>query len=183
MKLETSRLVLREFVLDDWPAVLAYQSDPRYLRYYAWDRRTEHEVRAFVQRFIFWQEEAPRTKFQLALTLADRGELIGNCGIRQARPDAVEAELGYELAPDHWGQGYASEAVRAMLGFAFHELALHRVWGGCIAENVGSQRVMERLGMRLEGHLRENCWMKDRWWDTLIYGILVHEWEAQERGR
>ena len=182
MKLETPRLVLREFVPGDWPAVLAYQSDPRYLRYYPWQDRTEHEVRAFVQRFILWQEEEPRNRFQLAITLADTGELLGNCGIRRPEPGAEQAELGYELAPKHWGRGYASEAARAMLGFAFHELGLHRVWGECIAENAASRRVLENLGMSLEGRLRENRWMKGRWWDTLIYGILAQEWLAQEGG-
>lgn len=180
MKLETSRLVLREFVPGDWPVVLAYQSDPRYLRYYPWEHRTEDEVRAFVQRFVSWQEEMPRTRFQLAITLAGNGELIGNCGIRRADATSTQAELGYELAPRHWGQGYASEATRAMLGLAFQELGLHRVWGECVAENVASRRVMERLGMHLEGRLREVRWIKGRWQDHLVYGLLVHEWQAQQ---
>jgi ribosomal-protein-alanine N-acetyltransferase len=180
MSLETPRLVLREFVRGDWPAVLAYQSDPRYLRYYPWEQRTEQEVKAFVQRFISWQAQVPRTRFQLAITLAGSGELIGNCGIRQCEPRATQAQLGYELAPWHWGQGYASEAAQAMLGFAFRDLAVHRVWGECIAENEASRRVMERLGLRLEGRLREVRWMKGCWWDVLIYGILVHEWLAQQ---
>jgi [ribosomal protein S5]-alanine N-acetyltransferase len=183
VKLETPRLVLREFVPGDWRAVLAYQSDARYLRYYAWERRTAEEVQAFIQRFVSWQEQIPRTRFQLAITLADGGALIGNCGIRQAEPGGPVAELGYELDPAHWGRGYASEATSAMLAFAFVDLGLHRVWGECIAENSASRKVMERRGMRLEGRLRENRWFKGRWWDTLIYGILDREWEAQEGGR
>jgi RimJ/RimL family protein N-acetyltransferase len=182
MKLETPRLVLREFVPGDWPAVLAYQSHPRYLRYYPWEHRTEPEVRAFVQRFVSWQEEVPRTRFQLAITLAGRDRLIGNCGIRRVDVGATQAELGYELAPWHWGQGYASEAARAMVRFAFQELELHRIWGECVVDNTASQRVMERLGMRLEGHLREVRWMKGRWWDSLVYGLLVQEWLAQQDG-
>lgn len=182
VKLDTPRLILREFVPGDWPAVLAYQSDPRYLRYYSWADRSEQEAREFVQRFVSWQDEVPRIRFQLAITLAASGELIGNCGIRQSEPGATQAELGYELAPWHWGQGYAGEATRAMLVFAFQELGLHRVWGECVAENAASRRVMERLGMRQEGRLREARRMKGRWWDILIYGILVQEWLAAQDG-
>jgi len=182
VKLVTERLMLREFRKDDWPAVLAYQSDPRYLRYYDWSGRTPEQVQAFVQVLLDQRRAEPRVKFQLAVTLKKTDRLIGNCGIRRAEPEASQAELGYELAPRHWGRGYASEATQAMLGFAFHELGLHRVWGECIAENAASRRVLENLGMSLEGRLRENRWMKGRWWDTLIYGILAQEWLAQEGG-
>ena len=85
MILTTDRLVLREFEETDWPAVLAYQSDPLYLRYYHWTRRTEHDVREFVCMFITWRAEEPRTRFQLAIVLPPDGPLIGNCGINRFR--------------------------------------------------------------------------------------------------
>ena len=90
-----------------------------------------------------------------------------------------EAELGYELDRHYWRRGFATEAAGAMLRFAFTELALHRVWASCIADNVGSSGVMERIGMSYEGRLRENDWIKGRWYDSLIYSILEHEWRAQ----
>ncbi len=179
MQLTTERLVLREFAEDDWPAVLTYQSDPRYLRYYAWTGRTEEEVRAFVRMFISHQEEQPRRKFQLAVTLRGDGRLIGNCGVR-TDPGRREGDIGYELDPRHWGRGYATEAARAILAFGFAELRLHRVWASCVAENAGSARVLEKLGMRREGHFREHEWMQGRWWDTFLYAILDHEWRARQ---
>lgn len=178
MILTTPRLRLREFVDDDWPAVLAYQSDPRYLHYYEWQQRTEADAREFVQRFVRWQAESPRLKFQLAITLPGDGRLVGNCGVRLAEAGAQEAELGYEIAPDHWGQGYATEAARAMVEFGFGTLGLHRIWAQCVAENAASQRVLARLGLRPEARLRESQWFKGRWWDTLLYGILEHEWRG-----
>jgi ribosomal-protein-alanine N-acetyltransferase len=178
MILDTDRLLLREFVTDDWHAVLAYQSDPRYLRYYPWTERTAEEVQAFVQRFIGWQTEEPRTRFQLAVVLRAEGRLIGTCGIRMAAADIRKADLGYEVAPSHWGQGYATEAARTMLGFGFEELGLHRIWASCLAENVASVRILEKLGMRFEGRLRDNHWMQGRWWDTLVYGMLEDGWTA-----
>ncbi len=99
MILTTKRLVLREFEEEDWQAVLAYQSHPLYLRYNPWTHRTEQDVRAFVQMFLAQREDRPRTKFQLAITLAPGGQLIGNAGIRTKTPDALEADIGYELDP------------------------------------------------------------------------------------
>jgi RimJ/RimL family protein N-acetyltransferase len=158
--------------------VLHYHSDPRYLRYYPWTERTEEDVRAFVARFIQWQAASPRHKFQLAITEAGTGTLVGNCGLRLDRPGAVQGDLGYELAPRYWGRGYATEAGAAMLSFGFETLGLHRIWADCLAENTASQRVLEKLGMRCEGRLRENRWLKGRWCDTLLYAILEQEWRS-----
>jgi RimJ/RimL family protein N-acetyltransferase len=95
--------------------------------------------------------------------------------------DAQEADIGYEFAPAYWGQGYATEAAQAIMAFGFTELKVHRIWSWCIAENVGSARVMEKLGMRQEGRLRENEWIKGRWWDTLVYGVLDYEWRERNQ--
>jgi [ribosomal protein S5]-alanine N-acetyltransferase len=178
MILTTKRLLLREFEEEDWQAILVYQSDPRYLRYYPWTHRTEQDVRAFVRMFLTRREEEPRTKFQFAITLAPQGQLIGNAGIRMNTPEAAEADLGYELDPRFWGHGYATEAASVLLAFGFRELKLHRIWAQCIAENAASAHVLEKIGMQQEGVLRENVWMKDRWWDTLVYAILEHEWQT-----
>ncbi len=182
MEITTDRLVLREFHEDDWHPVLAYQSHPEYLRYYAWSDRAEQGAKEFVRTLIGWQHEQPRTRFQLVLELRDGGEVIGNCGIRRRASGLHEAELGYELAPWHWRRGYATEAARAMLRFGFRDLKLHRVFSQCIADNTASVRVLERIGMQPEGRLRENEWFKGRYWDTLLYAILDREWEAQAGG-
>jgi RimJ/RimL family protein N-acetyltransferase len=178
MQFHTARLLLREFVDTDWPAVLAYQRDPRYLQFYAWIERTPEDAQRFVQMFIIQQREQPRRKFQLAVVLRDTQHLIGNCGIRKASLEAREADIGYELAPDLWGQGYATEAARAIIHFGFTELKLHRITAWCIADNVASARVLEKIGLKLEGRLREKEYFKDRWWDTLLYAILADEWRG-----
>jgi RimJ/RimL family protein N-acetyltransferase len=182
VNLTTPRLHLREFVEEDWRAVIDYQSDARYLRYYTWTIRTEPDVRAFVQQFLDWQREEPRLGYQLALVLRSSGRLIGNCGLRLAEADARQAELGFEISPAYWSHGYATEAAQAMLGFGFQELGLHRIWGHCVADNVASWRVMEKLGMRCEGRLRENRWYKGRWWDSMLCAILEDEWRPKGTG-
>jgi ribosomal-protein-alanine N-acetyltransferase len=178
MELVTERLILREFQEDDWPAVLAYQRDPLYLRYSHWSDRTQGSARAFVLSFVSQQREQPRTRFQLAIVLQSNQQLIGNCGIRMESPGAHEAEIGYELAPEHWGRGYATEAARAIVRFGFSELHLHRISSWCVADNIASARVLEKLGFHAEGRLREKERYKDRWWDTLLFGMLVDEWRA-----
>ena len=183
MRIVTDRLVLREFVTDDWPAVLAYQRDARYLQFYPWTGRPEAEVRDFVQMFVDQQTERPRRKFQLAITLLDGGRLIGNCGIRRKQENEWEADIGYELAPEHWGRGYATEAALAVVNFGFKELKLHRISSWCIADNTASAKVLERVGLRPEGRLRENEYFKGRWWDTLLYGLLESEWRASATKR
>ena len=83
MPLETARLVLREYSYDDWPTVLAYQSDPRYLRYYPWSERDAATVRDWIAGLVARQRDEPREVFQLAITLPDQGgQLIGSCGVR-----------------------------------------------------------------------------------------------------
>lgn len=172
----TSRLVLREFVPEDWRAVLAYQSESTYLRYYDWIERTPADVQAFVQQFIDWQREVPRYRYQLAITLPETGELIGNCGLRLEHPGAHEGDIGYELAPAYWGNGLATEAARSMLALGFGELRLHRIWAWCITGNRASARVLEKIGMQREGHHRDKEWFKGRWWDTYTYAMLAREW-------
>jgi RimJ/RimL family protein N-acetyltransferase len=178
MEIETKRLLLRELVADDLEAMLAYRADPRYGEYYAPDDVLPDRTHDLLQMFLARQKEEPRTKFQLAVILKSDNHLIGNCGIRMKSTDAIDGDIGYELSPDHWGQGYTTEAAQAIVKFGFSELNLHRIWSWCIADNHWSVRVLEKLGMRQEGRLRENEYFKGRWWDTLVFAILDYEWRA-----
>lgn len=175
MELHTDRLILREFVADDWPAVLAYQRDPRYLRFYEWPDRHEADVRAFVRMFVDQQQQQPRTRFQLAITLKSDGHLIGNAGIRRPAAGSHEAEIGYELAPDEWGHGYATEAARAIVRFGFEALKLHRIAAETVADNVASAHVLRKAGLTQEGRLRDKLYYKGRYWDVLLYAIIRSE--------
>ena len=178
MILETDRLQLREFEAQDWERVLAYQSDPLYLRYYDWNDRSEKDVQSFVQMFLDAQNKRPRTAFQLAVTLRSNGLLIGNCGIRINNIQLQEANIGYELDSKFWGLGYATEAAQAVLKFGFQELGMHRIWATTVAVNKGSANVLRKLGMRQEAHEREKDFIKGQWFDSLIFAVLNWEWQA-----
>lgn len=176
--IETERLILREFVAEDWQAILAYQRDERYLRFYPQSDSSETEAQQFVKMFLQQQAEKPRRKFQLAITLQGEDRAIGTCGIRRSSENDFEADIGFELAPEHWGQGVATEAAQAIVNYGFSELKLHRISSWCIADNTASARVLEKVGLRPEGRLRDNEYFKDRWWDTLLFGMLVDDWRT-----
>jgi [ribosomal protein S5]-alanine N-acetyltransferase len=177
--LRTPRLILREFTADDWAATHAYHQDPRYLRYYDRERVTERQTQSFVYTCIVWQGEQPRSKYQLAITLAKTGELIGNIGLRRESASDPLADMGYELSPTHWGRGFATEAARAMIGWGFAEWAgLERIHAHCIAENEASARVLLRAGLRQEARLRDHQWFKERFWDVVLFGLLRAEWSG-----
>jgi [ribosomal protein S5]-alanine N-acetyltransferase len=180
MHLETPRLHLREITAEDWPTVLAYQSDPCYLRYYAWTERAAADVQRFIQELVALNHEQPRRNFHFGVVLRGEGRLIGLANLRRRTADDRQADIGYELAPAHWGHGYATEAARELLRFGFRELRVHRIWATCNAENAASSRVLTKLGMLPEGRLRETDWFKGRWWDTLVYGILEQEWKTDD---
>ena len=177
MKIETERLILRDFVKNDWQRVLEYQSNPLYLRYNPWTERTPDAVQDFVGWFLDQQVQKPRLKYQLAVVLKSNHQLIGNCGVRMDKAGEIEANIGYEFDPDYWNQGYATEAAHAMVDFGFQHFGVHRIWADCVAENTGSAHVLEKLGMKLEGRLREKEYFKGKYWDALLYAILEQEWE------
>jgi ribosomal-protein-alanine N-acetyltransferase len=159
VEIVTEHLVLREFVEGDLEAMVGYWSDVRYQRYY--EGMTEAEryelAQKLVKMFCDNQVEEPRTKFQLAIALREDGRLIGNVGVRKDRVESTEGDMGCELAPDYWNMGYATEAVRAMIGFGFEELGLHRISASTMAANEGAWRVLEKVGMKREGELRETA--------------------------
>jgi RimJ/RimL family protein N-acetyltransferase len=116
----------------------------------------------------------------LAVTEREGGRLVGAVGLSITRAHR-RGELGYWVAVEHWGRGYATEASRAMLGYAFGSLDLSRVVAHCLTRNEGSWRVMEKLGMQREGRLREHVVKWDVPEDIWMYGILREEWRALTR--
>ncbi len=181
MEIPTPRLLLREFTEEDWRSLLAFQNDPRYLTYYDADTQTESDARKMLGWFLDYRKAEPRLKFQLAITLRDSGRLIGSCGVRTTDIELREADMGGELDPNEWGKGYATEAFRPMLEFAFREMKVHRLWTSSIAENRAAGKLVERLGFTREATLREKSFLKGRWWDVAIHAMLDREWELLQQ--
>jgi ribosomal-protein-alanine N-acetyltransferase len=146
LEIATGRLLLREFAPTDLAALAAYHADPRYRRFYApADLRPGHEAR-LLSMFQRWARESPRTNYQLAIVRG--GDLIGWGGVRMRGLPPGCGELGLEIAPGRWGRGYASEASRALLDFAFSDLRLDEIRGTSAAGNTRVERLVRRLGLR-----------------------------------
>jgi len=151
--------------------VHAYASDPETVRYMDWGPNVESDTKEFLRRAIAYQSSKPRTQYEFAITLRTTGELIGGCGIEK-RPARKEGVIGFCLNKAYWGKGYGTEAARALLAFGFTRLDLHRITALCDPSNIGSNRVLEKAGMTLEGHLREDFPVRGKWRDTMIYGMI-----------
>jgi RimJ/RimL family protein N-acetyltransferase len=175
LPIETERLRLRRLVPGDLAAMHAIESRPEVVRWLYWEPRTEDEVRVALDRRIAWPPEHGLT---VAVELIAGGELVGHVSLT-VEPEHRQGEIGFIFHPDRQGHGYATEAAAAVLGIAFERYGLHRVSGRLEARNVASARVLEKLGMRREAHLRENEWVKGEWQSELVYALLAREWRGQ----
>ena len=95
---------------------------------------------------------------------------------RCLKPNPRQAELGIALAPEYQAQGYATEGLRAFLGYLLVTLGKHRVFGSVDPRNLRSVRLMERVGMRKEAHLVQRLLFKGEWVDDVLFALLASEW-------
>ena len=171
----TERLVLRRFRSDDAEVLRSYRSEPTVARYQSWSAPlSEADVARLVEEFAAGDPRRPGW-FQYAITLRSDGRLIGDLGVR-LHDNLRQAELGFTLAPAHQGQGYATEAVTAVVDHLFTQRQLHRISAECDARNSASAALLQRVGFRQEGLRRENTWIKGEWTDDLLFGLLSREW-------
>jgi RimJ/RimL family protein N-acetyltransferase len=175
MIIATDRLILRRFRAADAPVLAAYRSDPAVARYQSWDAPFPlGKAETAVANFIASDPDHPGW-FQYAVERIEDRVLVGDVAVR-LHDNRQQAEIGFTLATEHQKQGYATEAVRAVLDRLFRVQGLHKVTGECDARNVGSYSLLERLGFRREGLLRQQTYLKGEWTDDLIYGLLATEW-------
>jgi RimJ/RimL family protein N-acetyltransferase len=174
--LETARLILRHFWDGDLAPFMAYRNDPVVARYQGWEGISEAEARAFIEEQKMVQPGVPGQWFQIAIELKETGTLAGDCALKINEHDERQAEIGYTLARAYQGKGIASEAVSRVLDYAFRTLGLHRVIAITDCENAASITLLERLGLRREGHFIQNVWFKGKWGDEYLYAILEKEW-------
>ena len=176
----TARLGLRPILHSDLDVVATYRTDPGVTRWVGRATRTGAEVEEH-----FFQQDAPT----LSLVVEHSGHVVGDLMIavsdawgQHEVKDSVrdaEARLGWTLAPTHRGQGLMTEAVAEVLRICFEDLAVRRVVAECFEANEASWRLMERLGMRREGHFVAESLHRDLGWiDSLSYALLADEWRA-----
>ncbi|MCB1516273.1 MAG: GNAT family N-acetyltransferase [Hyphomicrobiaceae bacterium] len=176
----TERFALRLVQRDDRDAVYDYTRREDVARYEFWDVMTLEEAGEKIEEWMAADPDWPTgDRLVLAVTLRDTGALIGDCVLSFRDREGRQAEIGYTIHPDWHGKGVATETSEALLAVAFETYDLHRVYGRCDARNVGSWRVLEKLGMRREAHFREHALFKGDWDEEFYYAILQREWRER----
>ncbi len=125
------------------------------------------------------QIENPRHIYEFAVESKENNRVIGGIVIRIRSVEKRAADIGYCYNPRYWGHGYGTEAALAILKFGFEALKLHRIWATCDIENVGSESIMRKNGMRKEAHFKREELIKGHWRDSLLYAMLEEEWLAR----
>ena len=171
-ELRTERLVLRGFRPQDWGAVHMYGTDPEVVRFMDWGPNTPDETTVWLDRMIDADKAVPQTQFPFALQRSTDGRLIGSVELQILSEEHRRGEMGYVIARDAWGNGYATEAAAALLRFGFERLGLRRISATCDPENAGSGRILEKIGMQLEGRLRSFFPIRGEWRERLVYAAV-----------
>lgn len=166
------RLRLREFAVADAEAYLSLITHPDVFDSILDEEQATMDmvVTLLTERHRAAQE-TDRKVYELGVTLD--GRLIGSCGLSNFHPTYRRAELGYLIHPEQQRKGYASEAARLIIQFGFQQLGLHRIEATTAPNNVGSGRVLEKVGMIYEGRSRDFRLVRGRWRDSLRYAILA----------
>ena len=178
--LHTARLRLRPFTNADADALYAMHSSAYVLRY--WDSPPWRD-RARAERFLTAcrQMAEEGSGARLAIDRASDSSFLGWCSLTRWNPDYRSASLGYCLSEAAWGHGYATEAARSVLEWAFDALDLNRVQAETDTRNAASARVLEKLGFLREGTLREDCVVDGEVSDSWVYGLLRRDWQSRNR--
>lgn len=172
--IRTQRLLLRPLCRDDLPHLQAYAIRPEFYRYLPIPEQTPQTVAVFLEQQLV-EATGERKSWVLGIEPHEIGHLVGTVRISIVSAENRSADMGYALNSDFYGRGYATEAARAVLSFGFRELRLHRIWATADVHNDASWRVLERIGMKREGLLRQDKLVRGAWRDSYLYAILEEE--------
>ncbi|HEY1331243.1 MAG TPA: GNAT family N-acetyltransferase [Actinomycetota bacterium] len=159
--LVTERLLLRRSRPEDAETIAAYRSDPEVHRYQGWDRTDVDGVRADIEEMAGRTPGTPGGWVQFTVERRDTGSLVGDVGMAVADGEPGVVKVGYTIAPEFQGKGYATEAVQALVAYAFDVLDANVVRAFASADNTASIRVAEKAGLRLIeriGHIGGDSW-------------------------
>ncbi|MGW1615191.1 GNAT family N-acetyltransferase [Streptomyces sp. NPDC002285] len=169
-----NQVVLREFTRDDVDDVLAIIGDDTVTTWLSFDSRDRAQAVSMIEGTIERASQDSRTEFYLGVTKHDEDRVIGF--VRIGLSGVQAGKLGYAIAAKEWGRGYATDAARTLVTYAFKELALHRITAAIGPENVASIAVAQQLGFTREGVLRDHVLTNGAWRDSVLYSVLAHEW-------
>jgi ribosomal-protein-alanine N-acetyltransferase len=172
IRIETPRLILREYQLSDLPSIHAYASQPLVVQYESWGPNTLSDTEQFLQQTQFSRFNKPRVTYELGIERRADGRHIGGCELAISPDDGSLATIGYIVDPSCWQQGYATEASRALIDFAANQLNVTCIRATCDSRNAASRRVLEKSGFVLEATLPDDYRQKGVMRTTLVF---VHQ--------
>jgi RimJ/RimL family protein N-acetyltransferase len=176
--LETPRLLLRPLKPDDAPVVarLAGRKEIADATLSIPHPYSETQAREWIRTHT--ESEGSNQEIVFAIMLKADGQLVGTIGLRDIDQEHSQAEMGFWVAVDEWGKGYATEAVSALLRFGFEELHLNRIYAHHMVRNPASGRVLQKIGMQREGLLRQRVRKWGVFEDVIVLAVLRNEWAA-----
>jgi RimJ/RimL family protein N-acetyltransferase len=174
--LETERLTLRPFEERDLEAFAEMHGAPETAQWLYNDPRTPAEAQAHLERKRQSSLEREDDWLSCAVVERESGTLVGDLSFHWVSAEHRTGEIGFIVAPAQKGKGFAGEAARALVDWAFRDAGFHRVIGRVEPRNTASARVLEKLGMRREALFVENEWIKGEWQSEAVYAILEREW-------
>lgn len=182
MQIIGERIVLREFAENDFSF---YDELERNLLTYKYENHAPdgNQIRNNFLKLSTDSKINPRKRYELAICLQSDGKPLGKASIKLNWAEIREWEIGWALHPGYWKNGYATEAVKLLIDYAFSQLNAHRIVAYANAENGLSENVMIRVGMIRDGILRETRYCDQRWCNELIYSVLEKEWLKKKRGQ
>jgi len=176
--IRTDRLLIRPFVADDAASLAARRNDPEVARLQNWEHPFSLErAEKLVSELVAMEGPANDEWWMAVVADGETGEVLGDLALHLTWQGRT-AEVGYTFARQHWGQGYATEALEALVEYLFEGLGATRVFGMLHPDNVASAMVLERTGFLFEGHTRSSFWLGDDVSDDWIYGMTRADWEV-----
>lgn len=180
--LTTERLTLRPLLEGDGAALFAIFSDPEVVRYWSRSAWTDM-VQADEMLAAAMRDYADGSGLRYGIVVTATNELVGVASLFAFSRDNRRCETGYVLGSRHWGRGYASEALVAVLEHAFGALGMNRIEADVDPQNIASRRVLEKLAFRLEGTMPERWIVHGEKADTAFYGLLKSYWDDRAPSR
>ena len=176
MQIETARLKLLELVEADVKDIFVLHCKEEVARYNTIGIPENIEVtRKVLAPLLIPKDSGEKDSFSWTIRLKEANEFIGEIGFSLAPSRYKLATLHYSILPQFWGQGFATESVRAILAYCFENLHLHRIEAGCAVGNTASIRVLEKVGMQCEGRKRKVLPLRTGWSDNFEFAILKED--------
>ena len=181
--LQTNRLIIRDYILDDLNDYYALYSNIKVVYYFPEGyHETIYKAKKQLDVAMDEAKKANRQKYYFSIRSRENNSFIGEVGysIIENTPIGKLVGIGYFLLPEYWQNGYATEALREVIRFAFENENVFRIKAGCVKENVSSEKVMIKCGMVKEGDFKSSTWHDGQIKDSVSYRLLKSEWKKQE---